>query len=441
MNTNLLHRPTNLKYRNVLYLFLFLVVFDGLLRKLIPSLSTPIFFLKDILCFWIWVDYLLLNRYPLPKLLKRALVVLFLLLLPVFIRTALLDPYLALFGWKQYYLYSSLSLLMVKASIENERFIYDFILHTACIILPITLVAIYQQQLPSSHWLNQGIGGADLSGFSAAGKLRVSSTFSFTGQYSYFVLFLTTINLLKVSLKISWFSNTILQWVETILLLGLCVVSIFISGSRTAPLGTSLIVILSFILLLFQGITFKQLGRYLIFMLLGIVLLLTLKSNFTHFFEAFDQRFEDGNNKNELNERLISSFELNDQLDISFTDAILGRGIGVMSNGSDKISDYASLMRSNGFWTESDFQTTMWEGGYYLVFSWYLFRIGFVFLLIYYSFRRSTTTDRLSIVFIQGFILFLAGLATLGIQSILAISWWLGIGILLSLTMGYEKKA
>jgi hypothetical protein len=112
-----------------------------------------------------------------------------------------------------------------------------------------------------------------------------------------------------------------------------------------------------------------------------------------------------------------------------------------MSNGSDKISDYASVMRSNGFWTESDFQTTMWEGGYYLVFSWYLFRIGFVFLLIYYSFHRSTTTGRLSIVFMQGFILFLAGMAALGIQNILAISWWLGIGTLFSLSMIHEKKA
>jgi hypothetical protein len=55
-------------------------------------------------------------------------------------------------------------------------------------IIPTTLVAVLQNSLSSSHWINLSVGGESLEAFSAGGYLRVSSTFSFTAQYSWFLV-------------------------------------------------------------------------------------------------------------------------------------------------------------------------------------------------------------------------------------------------------------
>jgi hypothetical protein len=46
--------------------------------------------------------------------------------------------------------------------------------------------------------------------------------------------------------------------------------------------------------------------------------------------------------------------------------SLFGYGLGVMSNGSEKLSPYAAKWRSDN-WTETDQATTFFEGGWYLV--------------------------------------------------------------------------
>ena len=51
-----------------------------------------------------------------------------------------------------------------------------------------------------------------------------------------------------------------------------------------------------------------------------------------------------------------------------------GNGLGIMSNGSDSLSPYARTFRGMGIWTETDFATSLFEGGPYLILIWYAFR-------------------------------------------------------------------
>ena len=104
-----------------------------------------------------------------------------------------------------------------------------------------------------------------------------------------------------------------------------------------------------------------------------------------------------------------------------------------MSNGSSQLSQYAEVIRRRGFWTEGDVPTTFWEGGLYLAFVWYGFRI----MMIIICFKlwkslvniplKSAGAFTLSYITIHGII------AQFGIQPPLMIWWWTAIGILFML--------
>jgi hypothetical protein len=110
-----------------------------------------------------------------------------------------------------------------------------------------------------------------------------------------------------------------------------------------------------------------------------------------------------------------------------FSTPPLGSGLGIMSNGSNTFSDYADSFRET-IWTETDFASTLFEGGIYLVVIWYSLRI----YVVYQTTRRylANVEGELSIpaAFCQGFVITAGVTATLGIQPPIAIWWWFSVG-------------
>jgi hypothetical protein len=106
----------------------------------------------------------------------------------------------------------------------------------------------------------------------------------------------------------------------------------------------------------------------------------------------------------------------------------LGNGLGIMSNGSDAISAYARTFRLDE-WTETDFATTLFEGGPYLIFVWYAFR----YYIILQTTRRFlfgvSRSLSLPAAFCQAFVILVGMTGTLAIQPPVAIWWWLGVGL------------
>jgi hypothetical protein len=79
-------------------------------------------------------------------------------------------------------------------------------------------------------------------------------------------------------------------------------------------------------------------------------------------------------------------------------------------------------------WTETDYATTIFEGGYYLVLVWYGFR-AYVILVTLRHFLTAVTPDYLvSIAYCQAFVIVVGTLGTLALQPPIAIWWWLGVG-------------
>lgn len=425
--------------RRILYALVFIMVFEGILRKLLSPLNMVIFFGKDLLCL---AGLVVLRQAQLPAVVKRldaAWLWLLLLFVPVLIATGFRDPLLVLFGLKQYLLYVVVAALVVVAfPLDGLELFRWFVFVVTLLLVPTAAVALLQNALPAGHWLNTGLSGESLEAFSAAGFLRVGSTFPFTAQYSWFLqaesFFLATSYFLPPNL-----GRRVGEGIYSLIYIGLLlvlIVSAFVTGGRTAVLGCGSTLALGLLLVSLKRPSWTMSRGVVIIPItaLGLALLRAVRPQY---FMAYDERAADveGVPHNTLvASRVLEGltswttwFWKQDWLSV-----LLGNGLGVMSNGADRISNYANNVREN-FWTETDMATTFWEGGLYLGVLWYGFRLLCVAFCVqqWLGIREpklaSAAAVPLAYVVVQGV------LAQLGMQPPLAIWWWMGIGIVLFL--------
>ena len=421
----------------ILYMLVATLVFEGILRKLVPPLRTPLFFFKDFLCLIVIFKLTSLKLKDMTERLRKIWSLLFFLFLPLILFTSFKDPVLAVFSAKQYLLYVVTGLLVaVSFPVFRETQFRLFLFLVTLLIIPTTFVAILQNALPSSHWLNLSVGGDSLAGFSAAGFLRVSSTFSFTGQYSWFItaetFFLAASFFLPPDKKFGLGNN--FNTIAYSVLILMLITGAFITGGRTAVLGSAATLTLGFFFLaskrpqwLFKGVLI------LVLCVGGIVAIRTIKPEF---FMVYDERAsgsKEVSHNQEVTSRVLGGFTewvswFEKEEPLSFW---LGNGLGIMSNGVSQISSYAAKIRSTGFWTEGDMATTFWEGGIYLVILWYGFRI-WVMLMAFRLWNQlkdkllvSAASVPLAYIIIQGCS------APFAIQPPLSIWWWFAIGLII----------
>ena len=409
-------------------LFLVLILtFEGILRKKAPpGIKQAIFFLKDFIAIWLAVQVARMRQPPAIQFLSTAYKTVAVLMIPVIVATALHDPLLALFGAKQYLLFPVVGLAVFLA-FENATHaeILRFFRWIALLVIPTSLVALLQSRLSPDHWLNLSVGGTSLETFSAGEKLRVSSTFPFVAQYCMFLnaqMFITAITLTQLqNLRRIW-------KVACLSLLPLLVLGSYITGSRGAVAGNTAILLIAAAL----AMTKRQ-SRVALRMTVLLASLYLAFIGVKHFFPsafiAYSAR-EEGSLvgfSSEVRERTMAS--LFDWATVTIAPPnLMGYGLGVMSNGSESLSSYAAGWRSGGAWTETDYATTFFEGGFYLMVVWY----GFRYFIIYQTARRFLSGVQgdltISAAVCLSFILVVGFTGTLGIQPPVAIWWWLGVG-------------
>jgi hypothetical protein len=415
------------KARKLIYASLILLVFEGLLRKLAPGgLSIVIFFLKDLLC--LLGLYFIINTQlsATSKKTARVFKSLIILMYPLLLYNLFIDPILIVWGGKLYLLYCVMAILVTMAFPPDysNKFVFFSILINSLIIIAV-LVGLYQLNLPPSHWLNRGVGGESLEAFSAAGQLRISSTFSFAGQYAYFLVF-------GCSLFFSFFffhlknrKISVYYILINLFTLMLLLVGAFSTGGKTAVLGEITIILIGFLLIMFNNPLFAVRKLILPFLFLAL-LFPVLQTWKPEYFAAYVERSEGkGGSNDDILERVFKPFA--GLIDGSF----FGNGLGVMTNGSDKVSTYAASIRSTGLWTENDFMTIIWEGGLYLALIWYGFRL----FIIFYSFRilRSLKDNNYygAAAFLFAYILVQGLIGTFTLQPPVAIYFWICFGFLI----------
>lgn len=426
--------------QNLLYLIVGVLVFEGIVRKLVPALGVVVFFLKDILCLLAVYDIVQRKTGVASISIYHQWKKVAILFFPLFINTLFFDPALGFFGAKQYLLFT-VTAVLVPLTFPAHRLneFKRFVAFVALMLIPTSLVAMLQISLPPSHWLNMSVGGDSLENFSAAGRLRVSSTFSFTGQYSFFLNMVTAFLAVRFFLPYSS-KNRFLRQISTLvpLILGvLLLIGAFITGGRTAVLGCGAVILIGFIFSAWRSPQLFFRKGVMIFSILLVALLLT-RAVKPEFFEAYDQRskgYGGVSQSEEVQERVLDSFMgwtvwFWDQ---DWRSIVLGNGLGVMSNGSDQLSSYAAGVRAGGFWTESDFASSIWEGGLYLVFIWYGFRIAVIVACfrVWRTIKSPTLITACS--FMLAYVIIIGLIGTLGIQPPMALWWWLSVGAIFAL--------
>ena len=429
----------------ILYALVFTLVFEGLVRKLVPSaLSTVIFFVKDIICIYAMFVVLKTHLDKYSKKIVRIWRNAFLAFIPLILYTFFLDPPLALFGARQYMLFAVVAMLMPVAFKSNIAGLKRFFLIMATTLIPTTVIAVLQNALPPTHWLNLSVGGDTLDNFSAAGYLRVSSTFSFTAQYSFYLNVATAFfaaclfmqpRYRKAASKM--YGTFYLVFIAIMLLVGA-----FITGGRTGVLGCGAVL---FFGLLFISWRFPNwfITKGVIGLILGFITfsaIRVIKPEFFAAYEARSQGTEEVSHSEEVEDRLLGNFLGGDwfwQRDVSTI--IIGQGLGVMTNGSVQISSYAAGIRAV-LWTEGDFSTILWEGGLYMVFVWYGLRL----YMIYFSYKNWMATKRREYAsaasFFLAYILVLGIIGTLSTQAPIAIWWWMSIGAIVVIRQSDEDS-
>lgn len=426
--------------RTLLIALIILLIVEGLLRKLLPGSPAQLaLFFKDLLILPL-IPYVLKNPLSgLPAKILKAYWILLILLIPLVVFTASRDPLLAVFGLKQYMLYPWVGFAWTRAFLEEKgaywKTPYRILGFSIFITLP---VALLQINLPSTHWLNLGVGGGDLSGFSAGGIQRVSSTFSFIAQYNFYLLFLPA----SLAICHLWRrEGPVSSLAFSLIVISSCyIVSVFITGSRASVLGSLLILTLALFM-------FLQKARASLFpKVLGLAIALYLAFNLSSFLfpQAFvvynerSQRMGQQTHTQEVVQRLISSYTL-------WWGKLLpqagwtGLGLGTMSNGVQVFSDYAASLRTQVGWGETDMGNTILEGGLYLVILWKGFRLYIIYCCWKAYNRIHSQLSILPAAFFLSHIVLEGINGTLAIQPPLAIWFWISVGSLL-LIYGLELQ-
>ena len=370
------------KYRKAVWLYLFLLIFEGALRKwFLQPLATPLLLVRDPIVIWLYFVAIqknwLNNTYVNIMCFVSSVSLLFTLMI------GHQNLMVGLFGWRIYFFHFPMIFIMGKVlSRKDVLKMGRFVLYVS---VPMTVLIVMQFYSPSSAWVNMGVGGEGTAGFQGAmGYMRPPGTFSFTSGYvayqalvgCYLFYFLMDNDKLAKEIKIPW---RILYVV-----LACYLISIPTSISRGHFFQT--IVILVF--LCFAAMRKHKLkGKFLkfFFMALIVFFFMLISGIGNEQMAAFMDRFETANKASGGIAKGIGG-RYADGLFAAFLDFSIpfwGYGMGIATNVGAKA--LGGDMYSFGFNGETEWTRIVGECGY--VVGWTI-----IFIRLFFSveiFRRS----------------------------------------------------
>lgn len=352
-------------YRKAIWIYLFLLVFEGALRKwFLPSLATPLLIIRDPIAIWLtivgWQKGWLNNAYVKVMMIVSTL---------SFVLTLLVghhNLFVALFGWRIYFFHFPMIFVMGKILSRTDLLkMGQFLLWLS---IPMTVLIVIQFYSPQTAWVNLGVGGEGTAGFGGAmGYMRPPGTFSFTSGYVAFqgvvgcllIYYLVMNDTLPEAYRFS-------TWV--LILLAACyLLTIPMSISRTHFFQTS-------VFLLFLGVAAvrkaKLKNRFLKFMAVALVAVVVL--SFTGIadtgIEAFTARFDGANKAEGGMEGVVGNRYFGGLWRglMGFDIPVFGYGLGLGTNVGARLM--GGNMYSFGFNAENEWERIVGECG--LIIGW-----------------------------------------------------------------------
>jgi hypothetical protein len=311
----------------LLWIYFFLLIFEGSVRKWIPPLSNAFLLIRDPIALLLWIEAIrhrIGPRHVWSIFHFYALAIAMLGTLQVIIVGA--NPLAVLYGWRSYVLH--VPVLLVLAFGLGRAGLVKLVRSMVILTIPMTLLMVAQYSSGPESFLNRGAGEFSQQIAGAAGHIRAAGTFSFIAGPAMFYP-------LALSLLLWTFESGAIKsvWLKlggaTAILIALP-----ISVSRTLALSAVSVLIAAAIGLLIRGISvdLRALNRLLMGAVgfLIFVMLVAQLPIFRDAVETFTARWTqaqggEGDNSRLL-DRVIEPFQITS--DSITTIPMIGVGIG-----------------------------------------------------------------------------------------------------------------
>jgi hypothetical protein len=373
MNPNTLENPTIRSIRRLIWLYFWLLLLEGALRKwVLPQLSNPLLIIRDPVVLLIYLLAIRARVFPRNGWVVSLAVIGFLSLAISFIA---LWPYLppsrivlvSGFGFRANFLHLPLIFLMPRVlRPEDIKWIGRW---TLLLLVPMSLLMVAQFHAAPDSLLNRTASGEGEMITAGLGKVRTAGPFSFVvGVVAYFAL--ATGFLVWAALKRGIYRNWLLFAAASALLIGIAV-----SGSRSV-VGACAVVVASLIIVLFlRANAVNRFGQtLLVTVVLGFIVIQTpvfkeglhvLTTRFSAVAEAEEQSIAAG-----LIARVFDG--LKETIRVYPDAPFFGYGLGIGTNAGAKfLTGQSTFLLAEGEWAR-----LVLESGPVLGLAFLLWRCG-----------------------------------------------------------------
>ncbi|WP_291275986.1 hypothetical protein [Flavobacterium sp.] len=421
---------------NAIFLFYILLFAEGILRKwILPPLSSPLFFIKDPVLFYMY--WMCWRHRIFPKsVLFQASVILLVLYLILSLTQMLLytTPFFAsVYGWRNYFLYMPLAFIMQRHMTKSD--LVRIAKFTCYFGIPIAVLAYMQFLSPPDAFINRNAGENSGVGFTVVGNIvRPYGPFSFVSGMAFFTPSLIVMLIYNYFLPKQ--ERFLSNWMAVACF---CAFStcLAVSGSR-GTYGSTVVVFVFLIIGLFMIIRNTQSIKSLFVIMIGGVIVLNVYNViFSTQLDIMSQRMEQAEiAEGSMVDRFATNF-IRFQ-DISTELPVLGAGIGAGSAGANflktGVADFTIA--------ESDWGRIVVECGVFFGFMYLFYRI---ILTLYMSIGAIKATIRgvnpLPVVLVGYEIQNLLVGQMVSVGTNLAFGWfYLGIALVFNKIYSEEKK-
>jgi len=225
--------------RRMIWLYFWLLIFEGALRKWVPALSTPLLIIRDPLVLLIYFQALRCRRFPInaATMTYFCLVTLFLLLAVVQIVAGLGGgPLVTAYGLRTNFLH--LPLIFVIPQVFSHEDVVKLGKWVLLLSVPMAALMVLQFSSPPNSWINAATSENTKQIAFVAGKIRPAGTFSFVTGAAHFFILATAFLIYALIEKRAVYT----RWLVWPALVSVAMVQP-VSGSRTLVLGCALIAV------------------------------------------------------------------------------------------------------------------------------------------------------------------------------------------------------
>jgi hypothetical protein len=366
---------------NLVFVIYWLLIFEGALRKwVLPEIHQLLFFVRD--PFAIAIYYFAAANEMLPKrslLMLTGLSIAFASLVitcwQIFTDDATLI--LNIYGWRNYFLYIPLPFIIAEQFRKED--LYRLFKQTLLVAIPISLLVVTQVLSPADAVINQGRSDeAIFNNLGVAGEvLRAHGTFTSSAGQSPFVV---SIVAMVLSIWLLPNQQRPLKGIPLIVASGAVVVNLGVSGSRTAFVGSIIVLTAAllggFVMRNASKIATRAVFYTVTFVLVSIFLIPTF---FPTILDAFVERwvgayeYESQKFQYGIIGRAIADFT--QFIDLMPDTPILGYGIGLAGNAAESLGMKLTVS------SEDDWSRNIVELGPVLGFFFICYRIAIVVVL------------------------------------------------------------